>query len=275
MNISNYQFVKYLDNEWQQWVFTNLENKVPVETIAMTLVQHGKLEASQALLKDFNIQYNIPQINLETNALHLSDGTKVDIIFSGQSPYVVVLNNFLSLDECQQIIDLTESQFIDARVVDPESGQFVQHHARTSMNASFKRGEHPFIGKIENRIAEVLNWPVENGEGMQVLRYQHGGEYKAHFDFFDPNKAGGQKHMQVGGQRVGTFLMYLSDVEAGGATRFPNMNFEVRPKAGMALYFGDVLANGVPDEKTLHASVPVVEGVKYIATKWLRETTYG
>lgn len=274
MDILQYKFVQHLDNDWQQWVKTNLERQVPVKTIAQTLREHGKIEASIVLLQDFNIQSPIPQINLTKNSLIFSDGTVADIVFSGQAPYVVVLNNFLSQDECQQMIAITENKFEDAQVIDPETGEFVQHHARTSMNAGFNRGEHELIDKIEKRIAETINWPVENGEGMQVLRYHIGGEYKAHFDFFDANKAGGQKNMQVGGQRVGTFLMYLSDVEAGGATRFPTMNFEVRPKAGTALYFGDVLANGVPDEKTLHASVPVVEGVKYIATKWLRETAY-
>ena len=81
--------------------------------------------------------------------------------------------------------------------------------------------------------------------------------------------------MAVGGQRVGTFLMYLSDVDAGGATRFPSVNLEIRPKAGMAVYFADLLATGEPDRLSLHASIPVIEGTKYLATKWLREKPYG
>lgn len=278
MNHLEVQLSKLLDKDWLDWVKTNLERQVPVETLAKTLSEHGKAEAGRVLLQgDDNVKhdYPIPQINLDKNHLVLSDGKQVDIVFSCDKPYVVVLENFLSLEECQTLINVTENKFEDARVIDPETGQFVQHQARTSMNAAFIRGENEIVRTIEQRIAETINWDVDRGEGMQVLRYQIGGEYKAHYDFFDANKVGGQKNMAVGGQRVGTFLMYLSDVEAGGATRFPNMSFEVRPKAGMALYFGDVLASGLPDEKTLHSSVPVVEGVKYIATKWLREKTYG
>lgn len=48
----------------------------------------------------------------------------------------------------------------------------------------------------------------------------------------------------------------------------------MRPSRGAALYFADVDARGVEDPVTLHAGVPVLAGVKYIATKWLRERPY-
>ncbi|MGS0759486.1 2OG-Fe(II) oxygenase, partial [Roseateles sp. GG27B] len=65
------------------------------------------------------------------------------------------------------------------------------------------------------------------------------------------------------------------EVAAGGGTRFPSLGFEVRPTQGAALYFASVDAQGLEDATTLHAGVPVIEGVKYIATKWLRERRYG
>lgn len=262
----------YLDDSWQEWVKINIEKGVSINTITETLIKHGFRGAAYGLLSEHSDRA-LPHINLDSNQITLNDKT-CDLVFTCHSPFVAVIENFLSLEECQGLIALSENKFKDARVVDNKTGDFIQHKARTSMNAAFIRGETELISTIEKRIAELIHWEVEKGEPIQVLRYEIGGEYKAHYDFFDPTTVGGQKNMEKGGQRVGTFLMYLSDVDAGGATRFPSLNFEVRPKAGMALYFADLLPTGEPDKLSLHSSVPVVAGTKYLATKWLRENIY-
>ena len=53
---------------------------------------------------------------------------------------------------------------------------------------------------------------------MQVLRYGIGQKYEAHQDYFDEN----DKANQQGGHRIATVLMYLSNVEYGGETVFPD-----------------------------------------------------
>lgn len=262
----------YLDSSWQDWVRANIDKGVSINTIANTLLKHGFRGASYALLSAHSDK-KMPYISLDSNQITLGDKT-CQVVFTCHSPFVVVIDDFLSAEECQALIGLSENKFKDARVVDSSTGDFVQHKARTSMNAAFIRGETDLINTIENRIAELIHWEAEKGEPIQVLRYEIGGEYKAHYDYFDPNTVGGQKNIGKSGQRVGTFLMYLSDVDAGGATRFPSLNFEVRPKAGMALYFADLLPTGEPDTLSLHSSVPVVAGTKYLATKWLRENAY-
>ncbi|XP_040956150.1 probable prolyl 4-hydroxylase 7 [Gossypium hirsutum] len=57
----------------------------------------------------------------------------------------------------------------------------------------------------------------ENGESMQILHYENGQKYEPHFDYFH-DKA----NQELGGHRIATVLMYLSDVESGGETVFPN-----------------------------------------------------
>jgi len=49
----------------------------------------------------------------------------------------------------------------------------------------------------------------------------------------------------------------------------------VRPRRGSAVYFENTDARGAVLPNSLHAGAPVLSGVKYIATKWLREHAYG
>ena len=55
------------------------------------------------------------------------------------------------------------------------------------------------------RIAALVNWPVVNGEGLQVLHYRPGAEYKPHHDYFDPAQPGMAAVLRRGGaEPVGT-----------------------------------------------------------------------
>ena len=118
---------------------------------------------------------------------------------------------------------------------------------------------------IEQLIAKLLNWPIENGEGLQVLKYGVGQEYRPHNDYFSSATT---TYMDHGGQRVGTFIMYLNTPKRGGSTVFLDSGLEVTPQAGSALFFSYGSADAT--SKTLHAGTPVLEGEKWIATKWLR-----
>ena len=127
-----------------------------------------------------------------------------------------------------------------------------------------------FIQKIDKRISEVMNWPIENGEGIQILNYKIDDQYKAHFDYFPEQ----QVDLDKGGQRVSTLVMYLNDVEQGGETSFPEIGLSVAPKKGSAVYFEYFNSKGQLDSATLHSGDPVKKGEKWIATKWMRQSPY-
>lgn len=74
------------------------------------------------------------------------------------------------------------------------------------------RNHDEVIADIERRIAEWTHVPIENGEGIQVLRYQVGQKYEPHMDAFSDAF---NTEESKGGQRVATVLMYLSDVVRG------------------------------------------------------------
>ncbi len=262
-----------LDKSWSDWVKTNLANQVPPQSIAKTLCEKGYPMVALKLLQQFRLQPKSPLIDLSANRITLSD-REISVLFSCTSPCVISFGDFLSRDECQQLIAYSENKLQGSKVINPSDGEFVKHQGRTSSSTGYRRGETALIARIEKRIAELTRWPIENGEGLQVLRYEDGGEYRPHVDYFDPQNASSADILKNGGQRVGTFLMYLSDVEAGGATAFPSLHFQIHPKAGMALYFSNTTIDGEIDSKALHAGIPVTQGVKYLATKWLREKAY-
>jgi prolyl 4-hydroxylase len=145
----------------------------------------------------------------------------------------------------------------------------MRHAARTSESTSFQRGENPLLARIERRLAALADWPLENGEGIQVLRYGPGAEYKPHYDWFDPAEPGHEAILARGGQRVASIVIYLNTPARGGATVFPDAGVEVAAIKGNAVFFAYDRPH--PLSKSLHGGAPVHEGEKWVATKWLRE----
>ncbi|MDR0781590.1 MAG: 2OG-Fe(II) oxygenase [Pseudomonadales bacterium] len=199
----------------------------------------------------------------------LVDGREVRVIAAMRLPRVVVFGNLLSHEECDALIALARPRMARSDVVSVTTGGSEIHAARTSDGMFFQRGENEICQRIEARLATLLGWPLENGEGLQVLHYRPGAEYKPHYDYFDPKEKGTPSILQRGGQRVATVVMYLNDAKVGGGTTFPDVNFEVAPVKGNAVFFSYDKAHS--SSRTLHGGAPVVEGEKWIATKWLRE----
>jgi hypothetical protein len=79
-----------------------------------------------------------------------------------------------------------------------------------------------------------------------------------------------KKHYEKGGQRVGTVILYLNDVESGGETFFPRLRIVEQAKTGKMLYFKYDYDAGV-NMKTTHKGMPVEKGEKWIATIWIRQ----
>ena len=187
-------------------------------------------------------------------------------------PRVIVLGGFLSDAECDQIVALAKPRMARSETVDNITGGSEVNVARTSRGMFFERGETGVIDRVEKRIAALLDWPVQNGEGLQVLHYQPGAEYKPHYDYFDPVHPGSAPILKRGDQRVGTVLMYLNTPRKGGGTTFPDVGFEVAPIKGNAVFFSYDRAH--VNTKSLHGGAPVIEGEKWVATKWLREREF-
>lgn len=213
-----------------------------------------------------------PDLAQSPSVLTLPDGQVVRVVMSMHAPRVVVFAGFLSDEECEALRQLAAPRLARSETVDNATGGSEVNEARTSAGMFFGRGETPLIERIEQRIAALLRWPVENGEGLQVLHYRPGAEYKPHYDYFDPAQPGSATILKRGGQRVGTLVMYLNTPEAGGGTTFPDVQLEVAPVRGHAVFFSYDRPH--PGSRSLHGGAPVIAGEKWVATKWLRERRF-
>lgn len=194
---------------------------------------------------------------------------EVRVVMAMRDPRVVVFAGLLSHEECDEIAALAGERLARSHTVDTATGDSEVNSARTSDGMFFARGEHPVCTRVEARIAALLNWPIEHGEGLQVLRYRPGAEYKPHYDYFDPAQPGTPTILKRGGQRVATLITYLNTPLRGGATIFPDVGLEVAPLKGHAVFFSYDRPH--PSTRSLHGGAPVLEGEKWVATKWLRE----
>jgi prolyl 4-hydroxylase len=138
----------------------------------------------------------------------------------------------------------------------------------------FRLGEDDLIARLDRRMSEIMNLPVENGEGFQVLYYPTGGINTPHFDFLQPSNPANRASIARSGQRVSTLIAYLNEVEEGGETVFPAAGWAVTPLKGSAVYFEYCNRLGQVDPRSVHGSNAVIRGEKWVLTKWMRERRF-
>lgn len=248
--------------------------QVAADEATPTVVSQATSQRPPALTRQAaRAQKPMPEPHLQQSPRQVDVGDRVvDVVLSMARPRVVVFANFLSEEECTGLIEAARPRMARSLTVENATGGEAVNADRTSNGMFFRRGETELVARIESRIARLLNWPLENGEGVQVLNYQPGAEYKPHYDYFDPDAPGTPTILKRGGQRVGTLVMYLNNPERGGGTTFPDVGLEVSPQRGNAVFFAYDRPH--PSSQTLHGGAPVISGEKWVATKWLRESEF-
>jgi prolyl 4-hydroxylase len=191
-----------------------------------------------------------------------------------EDPVVAALGNVLDADECRMLIEMARPRLAPSTLVDQATGQDIVSDKRTSRGMFFRLGESDFIARIDRRLSLLMNLPLENGEGLQVLHYPIGAGSEPHFDYLQPANAANRKSVQRSGQRVSTLVTYLNDVPAGGQTMFPALGWATSPLRGNAVYFEYGDDDGRVDARSLHASAPVTQGEKWVVTKWMRQRRF-
>ena len=215
----------------------------------------------------------IPTPQLDVSGAMVDAGDKwVKVLQRVHEPDLCVFSNLLSVAECEALVEAAKPRLLRSRTVDTQTGFEALNRDRTSDGMFFTRAENAVVQRVELRVARLLRWPVKNFEGMQVLRYRPGAQYRPHYDYFDPHEPATPALLARGGQRIATLVMYLQEPMRGGATIFPDASISVPPRQGSAVFFS--YAEAKPASLSLHGGEPVEAGEKWIATLWLRERQF-
>ena len=176
------------------------------------------------------------------------------------------LRGFLPHSLCCDLIALIDANRRPSTIADPNG----DHYFRTSETCDLDP-EQPAVRELEARLFALNGIDPAHGEPVQGQRYEVGQEFKAHTDYFEPGGQDFVKYCSVAGQRTWTFMIYLHEVEAGGATRFKVVDKLFRPETGKLVCWNNHRPDGSLNAATLHHGMKVRKGVKYVITKWYRE----
>merc|ERR1740137_359492 len=203
---------------------------------------------------------------------------KVEIV--SLRPYITVIHNFILDSEAEEIItrgspDLRRSEMVG------KQGNGTMDDRRVSEQAWLNETDTPALATLTNRIDHFLNLnstSSQDAELYQVANYGLAGQYISHYDqvLMDVNKYSLQARDVFNiyaGDRLTTFMGYLSDVPAGGYTVFPFIGAFVKPKKGSVVVWWNMDKNGGYDNLVKHGGCPVMIGSKWITNKWIRSNS--
>jgi len=253
----------------------DFKHRCPVdETIPMALTQPDDLDNmfQRVLTLEKYGPQPLSMPNPPSNATtDIQDGDIQD------GAWLVVLNNFLTPEECDRLIELgghqgyKQSADVGQKKFDGTYDSNV-NSGRTSNNAWCMGAcyNDEISQRVHAKMEDVLGIPRANYEYLQVLRYEVGQFYNTHHDYI------GHHVDRQPGVRTLTLYLYLNDVEEGGGTEFPTMGLEVTPRKGKAVLWPSVLNQdpNAKDIRTEHGALPVKKGIKYGANAWIHQRDF-
>jgi len=180
-------------------------------------------------------------------------------------PEVKIIENFMSLEDCNYYIHTYHNQF-ERSMMTHQINKEVKHYItekRTSSTCVIPRTDH-MIGRLLSTISDILHLDIRNMERPQLTRYIKGECFKLHHDCI-PNESN---------QREYTVILYLNEVEEtdGGKTVFPMCDISITPKMGRLIWFRNCDLDGNRIRRAYHIGGEILtDTVKYILTIFIRQ----
>jgi prolyl 4-hydroxylase len=224
------------------------------QLLGLSLMSKTETIPDQAALRDMGEQVRKRLANDE--AVYKVDTDTAELFAIG---------DFLTLPECEQLCTMIDEVARPSQLHTEDYGSGF----RTSYSGDLEPA-HTLVLSISRRIDDLLGINSDFGETVQGQRYLPGQQFKPHNDWFYTSEEYWEVERKRGGQRSWTAMAFLNEVEEGGATHFTEVGVNIEPKPGVLLVWNNALADGSPNEGTMHAGTPVVKGAKYVITKWYR-----
>lgn len=184
-------------------------------------------------------------------------------------PKIVVLDNFLTSTESGFLIELARPKIKRSQVVDLDTGENVVDSIRTSSDMYFDEELDTFssfFDQLFTRLEQISGVTRDHFESPSVIKYEPGEFYEAHCDSYvtdEPDR-----------RRVGTFIIYLNDVDKGGETEFTTIGLKLFPQVGRLLYFEYTSDNKEDVDLTFHKGSPPADGEKWVMSIWVKREPY-
>jgi prolyl 4-hydroxylase len=179
-------------------------------------------------------------------------------------PYIALYPGLFSAAECRYLMLLGTPWLERALVIDEATGQGIADSIRDADTSSFPHLAEDLVVQAVNRcIAAATGTEAGWGDPLTILRYAPGQQYRPHHD------AGSGTV-----KRNLTALIWLNADFEGGETEFPDLDIKVRGEVGDMLVFRNTDDDGERDPRMIHAGLPVTDGVKWMASRWIRGENY-
>ena len=180
-------------------------------------------------------------------------------------PYIALYPALFSPAECKYLAMLAAPWLEQARVTVDGDEKQVETVRDADSSAISHLTEDLIVQRINRCIAAATGTRPEWGEPLNVLRYKQGQQFRPHHD----GRGSGE-----GPMRIMTALIWLNEQFDGGETEFPRLKIRVRGGIGDMLVFRNFRDDGSEDDRLIHAGLPVSQGVKWMASRWIRATDF-
>jgi prolyl 4-hydroxylase len=177
-----------------------------------------------------------------------------------------IVENFLTKDDCQYLIDVATS------IEKWETGgnEFWDNRSLNAVNIynNVDKMAGRLLYVIREKIGEAIKEQYKLDHDVypdlcQIVRWFPGQEQHPHADDMKNTQGNDWFHHREYGA-----ILYLNDNYSGGHTYYPNHNFDIKPKTGtLAIHLGD--------EEHLHGVTKVENNMRYtIASFWTTDKEY-